>query len=227
MLRRIGRELDDSLKEVDSLKEIPNDRSDSTRTKPYLQLEDCATNVTMTTYDVAVIGAGAFGAWSAQWLGRSRHKVLLLDQYGPANARASSGGESRIIRLGYGPDEIYTRMAQRSLELWLELFGRIPGGLHAALKSQDSDNDDGALFRRTEMLWLAAEGDDFTAASERTLAKLGGRAEHLSRADLQKRYPQIALDNVAWALLEADSGVLMARRAVAAVVRDAIGNGVE
>src|SRR5205823_8240743 len=105
----------------------------------------------MPAYDVAVIGAGVFGAWSAHWLRRSRRKVLLLDQYGPANARASSGGESRIIRLGYGPDEIYTRMAQRSLELWLELFGRVSGGL-----PQPSENDDAALFRRTGMLWLAA-----------------------------------------------------------------------
>src|SRR5438067_12567188 len=167
----------------------------------------------MPTYDVAVIGAGAFGAWSAHWLRRSRRKVLLLDQYGPANARASSGGESRIIRIGYGPDEIYTRMAQRSLELWLELFGRVPSG--------------SALFHRTGVLWLAAEGDEFTAASERTVAKLGGRAEHLDRAELQRRYPQFALDNIAWGLLEPDSGVLMARRAVAAVVRNAIANGVE
>ena len=98
----------------------------------------------MPTYDVAVIGAGAFGAWSAHWLRRSRRKVLLLDQYGPANTRASSGGESRIIRLGYGPDEIYTRMAQRSLELWLELFGRVPGGLPPGLKPEALERGSGA-----------------------------------------------------------------------------------
>src|SRR5438067_1111744 len=215
----------------------------------------------MPTFDVAVIGAGVFGAWSAHWLRRSRRKVLLLDQYGPASARASSGGESRIIRMGYGSDEIYTHMAQRSLELWLELFGRIPGGLPQGLQPQSQTDHNGTLpaplapgaeapayhgmpfqngsfdsdgsatanplFHCTGVLWLAAEGDEFTAASERTVAKLGGRAEHLDRAELQKRYPQIAFDNIAWGLLEPDSGVLMARRAVAAVVRNAIANGVE
>src|SRR5689334_16360892 len=65
-------------------------------------------------YDVAVIGAGVFGVWTAYALNRAGKSVLLLDAYGPGNSRASSGGESRIMRLGYGPDEIYTRSAQRS-----------------------------------------------------------------------------------------------------------------
>src|SRR5690349_6538689 len=82
------------------------------------------------SYDVAVIGAGVFGAWTAYWLRRAGAQVLLVDAYGPGNSRASSGGESRMIRLGYGPDEIYTRSAQRSLELWKELFAEV--GPHAA-----------------------------------------------------------------------------------------------
>jgi glycine/D-amino acid oxidase-like deaminating enzyme len=73
-------------------------------------------------YDVAVIGAGVFGVWTAYQLNRAGAAVLLLDAYGPGNSRASSGGESRIMRLGYGPDEIYTRSAQRSLLLWQEFF---------------------------------------------------------------------------------------------------------
>jgi sarcosine oxidase len=53
-------------------------------------------------YDVAVIGAGVFGAWTAWHLAKRGQSVLLLDAYGIAHARASSGGESRIIRMGYG-----------------------------------------------------------------------------------------------------------------------------
>jgi glycine/D-amino acid oxidase-like deaminating enzyme len=63
------------------------------------------------TYDTAVIGAGVFGAWTAYRLRESGQSVALLDGYGPANSRASSGGESRIIRMGYGADEVYTRRA--------------------------------------------------------------------------------------------------------------------
>ena len=70
------------------------------------------------TYDVVVIGAGVFGAWTALHLAKRNQRVLLVDAYGPAHSRASSGGETRIIRMSYGPDEIYTRWSQRSLAHW-------------------------------------------------------------------------------------------------------------
>lgn len=76
-------------------------------------------------YDTVVIGAGVFGAWTAWHLLRAGQRVLLIDQYGPANARASSGGETRVIRMAYGPDEIYTAMSQRSLVAWKAFFARI------------------------------------------------------------------------------------------------------
>src|ERR1700726_347238 len=94
-------------------------------------------------YDVAVIGAGVFGAWTACHLARRGKSVLLVDAYGPGNARASSAGESRIIRMGYGADEIYTRWSQRSLVQWKEFFGT-------------ARRD---LFHQTGVLWLASEGD--------------------------------------------------------------------
>ncbi|MGZ8846878.1 MAG: FAD-dependent oxidoreductase, partial [Pyrinomonadaceae bacterium] len=72
-------------------------------------------------YDVAVVGAGVFGAWTAYQLQQTGKRVVLIDGYGPANNRSSSGDESRIIRMGYGADEIYTRSAQRSLQLWQDL----------------------------------------------------------------------------------------------------------
>src|SRR5258706_8075607 len=76
----------------------------------------------MKTYDVAVIGVGVFGAWTALQLARRGKRVLLLEAYGPGHSRSSSGDESRIIRMGYGRDEIYTRWAQRSLVQLKVLF---------------------------------------------------------------------------------------------------------
>src|SRR3982074_1259198 len=69
---------------------------------------------------IAVIGAGAFGGWTALWLRRSGARVTLLDAWGPGNSRASSGGETRVIRATYGPRAVYTRMAARALALWKE-----------------------------------------------------------------------------------------------------------
>ena len=77
------------------------------------------------SWDVIVVGAGVFGAWTAWQLRAAGRSVLLVDQYGPANARASSGGESRVIRMSYGPDEIYTRF---SLALAREVEGLLRRG---------------------------------------------------------------------------------------------------
>src|SRR3954470_12895947 len=70
------------------------------------------------SWDSIVVGAGVFGAWTAWHLRKAGQRVLLLDAFGAANARASSGGESRLTRGCYGADEIYTRMAFDSLASW-------------------------------------------------------------------------------------------------------------
>ena len=160
--------------------------------------------------DVAVIGAGVFGAWTAYKLREAGASVLLLDAYGPGNSRASSGGETRIIRLGYGPDEIYSRSAQRSMVLWQQLFEKT-----------------GNLFQKTGVLWLAREHDAYCEAVVTTLQRLSANYERLDREELEQRFPQLALGPTTWGILEPDSGALLARRAVQAVVAEARANGVD
>jgi len=164
---------------------------------------------TMPANQYAVIGAGVFGAWIAYSLRRGGHDVLLVDQYGPANSRASSGGESRIIRAAYGPDEVYTRMAARSLELWPELFARTGAD----------------LLHRIGVLWLLRPNDPRLEQSRAALHKVGIHFEDLSAEDLRRRYPQMRLEPDTIALLEPHSGALMARQAVAAVVEQFVRDG--
>ena len=165
----------------------------------------------MKTWDVAVIGAGCFGAWTALSLRRKGLSVFLVDKYGPANARASSGGESRIIRMGYGPDELYTRMSLRSLGAW-ERLGAETGE---------------SIFHATGVLWLARAGDRYTADTLATLARVGVPHEALDARAIRARYSQFVLDDDAWGIFEPESGALMARRAVHAVVREAVQAGAE
>ena len=75
-------------------------------------------------WDTIVVGAGVFGAWTAWHLRQAGQRVLLVDASGPANARASSGGESRMTRTIYGADDVYTRMAWESLPDWRWLSSR-------------------------------------------------------------------------------------------------------
>ena len=161
-------------------------------------------------YDIAVVGAGVFGAWTAYQLRLGGASVLLLDAYGPGNSRASSGGESRIIRLGYGPDEIYSRSSQRSLTIWQQLFEKIE-----------------PLFLKTGVLWLAREHDPYCEATLATLQRVKANFERLDEDELLRRFPQLEPGPIKWGILEPDSGVLLARRAVKAVVAAAQVNGVE
>jgi monomeric sarcosine oxidase len=164
------------------------------------------------TYDVAVVGAGGFGAWAALCLARRGKRVLLVDAYGPGHARSSSGDESRIIRMGYGADEIYTQWSQRSLIQWKELF--------AATHNE-------ALFRETGVLWLAESGNSQLQATKEVLRRNGVQFDELQRDAIVRRYPQINLERIASGIFEPESGVLMARRSVAAVVAEAVRMGVD
>jgi monomeric sarcosine oxidase len=162
-------------------------------------------------YDTAVIGAGVFGAWTAWHLRRAGQRVLLVDKYGPASARASSGGETRVIRMAYGPDAVYTRMSQRSLGMWKGFFARIARP---------------ELFRETGVLWMATAADAAAAQSVTTLEQLGIAHQVFDADAITQRWPQIVVPPGGWAILEPGSGGLLARHAVQAVVEDCVRDGV-
>jgi sarcosine oxidase len=163
-------------------------------------------------YDVVVVGAGVFGAWTALALALRGKRVALLEAYGPGHSRSSSGDESRIIRMGYGGDEIYTRWSRRSLHLWKELF--------AAVRDEP-------LFEETGVLWLAEAGNASLAATREVLTRCEVKFTELGSAELSKKYPQINFAGIENAIYEPQSGVLMARRSVAAVVAVGRKMGVE
>lgn len=168
--------------------------------------------LTQDHYDVAVIGAGVFGVWTAWHLQRAGKRVLLLDKYGPGNARASSGGETRVIRMAYGPDEVYTRMSQQSLGLWQRMFDDIARP---------------ELFRATGVLWLLPADSAVGAASLATLQHVGIEHQQLDSAELAQRYPQLRVPRGGWGILEPGSGGLLARRAVQAVAAECVRRGVD
>jgi glycine/D-amino acid oxidase-like deaminating enzyme len=83
------------------------------------------------------------------------------------------------------------------------------------------------LFHETGVLWMARSEDPLTLATLATLTRLGIRHEKVARAELESRWPQIALGPVTWAIHEPGSGALMARRAVQVVSAQAAREGVE
>ena len=161
--------------------------------------------------DVIVVGAGVFGAWTAWHLLKLGRKVLLLDAWGPAHARASSGGESRMTRTVYGRDEIYTRFSWESLDEWRWLSSR--SGL--------------PIFHPTGVVFFFARREPYVTQSIEVHQRAGIPLEVLDHAALAKRFPQMVWDGVELGLFEPDRGVLMARRAVQTLVQQFVAAGGE
>jgi sarcosine oxidase len=162
-----------------------------------------------SSWDVAVVGAGVFGAWTARRLQQAGKRVLLIDAWGPAHARASSGGESRMTRGSYGADEVYTRMARDSLVDWQGLSDR--AGL--------------PLFHRLGVLFFFPAADPFLDATMRVHRRLGLPTRLLDNAALRREFPQIDFSGIVAGLHEPGFGALMARRAVQSLVGEYLRDG--
>lgn len=145
---------------------------------------------------VVVVGAGAFGGWTALELLRRGARVTLVDAWGPGHTRASSGGETRIIRAGYGERAIYTRMAMRALERWRD---------HDATFRTN-------LFTQTGALWLCGK-NEFGESSAAALREQGLPITQWTIAQARKAFPQIDYADVSSVFVEGDAGFLLARRA--------------
>ena len=158
---------------------------------------------------VIVVGAGAFGGWTALQLVRRGARVTLIDAWGPGHTRASSGGETRIIRAGYGNRAIYTQLTIRARELWRahdRTFGQrllVPAGC----------------------LWLCDANDTFGRATAETLRREGVEIDEITRKDAKRRYPQINFSGIDSVFFEPDAGYLFARRACAHVAQCVVDEG--
>jgi sarcosine oxidase len=153
------------------------------------------------TAEIVVVGAGAFGGWTALYLRELGFSVTLVDQYGPGNSRATSGGESRQIRAGYGDRELYTRWVLQAFDRW------------QARQAEWGQN----LFFRTGQLSLAREWTKELTSTRNTFDKLHVKYEVIERSDLVRRYPQMNMHDVEFAMYTPSTGVLKAREGCVAV----------
>jgi sarcosine oxidase len=151
---------------------------------------------------VAVIGAGVFGSWTAHHLQQQGHRVTLVDAWGPANSRASSGGESRLTRAAYGKDAIYTRMAMDSLPQWkaLSTVSGLP------------------VFIPCGILFFFPTEEPYVRDSIAAHKRFGLPTDLLGQAEMARRFPMIDFSGISVGLHEPGFGALMARRSVLTLV---------
>ncbi|HVT61176.1 MAG TPA: FAD-dependent oxidoreductase [Thermoanaerobaculia bacterium] len=158
---------------------------------------------------VVVVGAGAFGGWSALALLRRGARVTLVDAWGPGNSRSSSGGETRVIRAIYGPHRLYVEWVARSFELWreLEVSRRLP------------------LYQPTGALWMCSGADGYARAALPLLRDAGLPAYEISLDKARRRFPQVRFEESATVFYEERAGYLAARRACRAVAAEVAAAG--
>jgi glycine/D-amino acid oxidase-like deaminating enzyme len=160
---------------------------------------------------VAVIGAGAFGGWTALWLRRHGCRVTLLDAWGPGHSRSSSGGESRVIRGVYGPDRVYVDWVVRSFAVWRESEAR--WGTR--------------LYTPTGVLWMFSGADAYARTSLPLLTEAGLRVSEIGAGEARRRFPQVDFQGVRSVFFEETAGWLAARRACRAVAEALASEGGE
>ncbi len=156
-----------------------------------------------------IVGAGTFGASLAWWLAGRGDDVVLVDQFEPGDARATSGGETRLIRCSHGADDDYSAMARRARTLW-----------------RDLEAESGAdLLSECGVAWFAHREDGWEAESERVLGELGVPTERWSVEQAAARFPSFRGDDLTWVLHEPEAGVLRAQLAVQTLASAAAARG--
>jgi sarcosine oxidase len=151
--------------------------------------------------DVVVVGAGAFGGWTALYLREMGVDVTMVDAYGAGNARASSGGETRQIRAGYASQEYYTRWVVDAFARWKKRqaeWGR-------------------SLFFETGQIQLAQEWTTNLKETQTVLDRVGVETQILTHADVVRRFPQVNAEGINLGVYTPGTGVLKAREGCQAV----------
>ncbi|MEO7963925.1 MAG: FAD-dependent oxidoreductase [Gemmatimonadaceae bacterium] len=161
--------------------------------------------------DIAVIGAGALGGWTAYNLRKSGAKVLLIDAWGPGNSRSTSGDETRGVRTSYGDrphGEQWMRWATQTIKKWKEWDDTVA-------REQDT-----RLFFTSGDLILRPAWEPYATTTLELFRKVGVRHAVLPMEEVRYRWPQIDVSAHTVALHEPDAGVVRARRACESVASE-------
>ena len=161
-------------------------------------------------YDVVIVGAGAFGIWSAHKLHMAGKRVAVVDMVSPAHSLASSGGESRVTRCGYGEDETYTEWAFRSIGDWQTLSARART----------------PIFHQLGVLRVHTKDDELVQASARTFSQYDIPFTTLSASNLRSKFPVMQVRDDEAGFLEPQGGALMAKKSIQLLAADLAEAGV-
>lgn len=154
--------------------------------------------MTNQTGNVAVIGAGIIGSWTALHLAETGVRTTLIEQFPLPHTRGSSHGQSRAFRL---LGELELDRLDYSLDRW------------RALEKLTGET----LFIKTGLLNFGPPGD---AELEKYMAVLrdnGRPVEWLQSGTIASRFPMLKYPEEWGAAWDPNGGILIAHQCLSAV----------
>jgi hypothetical protein len=169
-----------------------------------------AIRTTAASPDIVVIGAGAWGSFTALRLRQMGAKVTVVDSYGAGNSRSTSGDETRGVRSSYGDKpgqlgELWMLWARDAMKRWIAFDDE--WGKEFRLN----------LFHVTGDLIFRQEWDNFQLRTKVWWDKNKIPYQILKPEDVRKAFPVISIDDITAIIYEPDAGVVRARRACQSV----------
>ncbi|CAG9981272.1 unnamed protein product [Clonostachys byssicola] len=159
----------------------------------------------MGTFDVAVVGLGAFGSAAAWQAARKGAKVVAFEQYEFGHVRGASHDTSRIVRTAYDAPQ-YVSLAKAAYKDWAELEK------DAGVKLLTVTG--GIVVLANERGWTSGvKLTDYTASLDANNVPY----ELLDAQQVKQRWPQIYLRDDTSAVYTADTGMAHAAKTVAAM----------
>lgn len=165
----------------------------------------------MPTCDALVVGLGAMGSAALYELASRGVSVVGVDAHDPPHSLGSTHGRSRIIREAYFEHPSYVPLVRRAYARWARLE-QLSGA---------------ALFRRTGGLNIGPPGCELVAGALESASRHGIEIEVLTAAEIERRFPVLAIPDGMLGVFEHSAGVLFPEACVAAYLSLARARGAE
>ena len=166
------------------------------------------------TQSIVIVGAGVFGLTAALELRARGWSVSVIDPGPVPTPTAASTDISKVVRMDYGADELWTELGRKSLARWAEW---------KAESGQPLFHNDGFLVLSHE----AMRPGGFEFESFRYLTALGERLERLDSAAVAQRFPGWAAEKYPDGYLNPTGGWAESGKVVAWLAQKARREGVQ
>ncbi|MCY3756147.1 MAG: FAD-dependent oxidoreductase, partial [Acidobacteria bacterium] len=165
----------------------------------------------MPGYDVAIIGLGAMGSFTALELAGRGASVIGFDRFSPPHEKGSHGGETRAFRTIYTEHPDYVPLMKRALEHWERL-------------AADSRPE---LLTWTGVLSLGEAGSPLLEGIRQSAAVYGLPVQSLSADEVRRRFPALNPPGNFTGLLDGRAGLIDVAAALGSALQGARNLGAE